>query len=116
MSKRGVAIGRLSYSNGVQCLLPANGDFRSVWEKHCQNSSLLQQYSECMKELAVEHWGGNNLKRIEWCKDICVEYFYKGSKEKCLSKDCRRVLLNLDQHQNCNCQREAEILQLRLNR
>lgn len=94
----------------------ANGDFHSVWQEHCCNLSLLQQYSQSMKELAVEHWAGNNLRRIEWCKDICVEYFYHGGYEKCLRKDCRRVFFNLDQHQDCGCQTDAEDLQLRLSR
>ena len=61
-----------------------------------------------MKELAVEHWQGNNLRRIEWCRDVCVEYFYHGGYEKCLRKDCKRILFNLDQHQNCGCQTEAD--------
>lgn len=94
----------------------AHGDFQSVWREHCEDKTLLKQYAEAMKELAVQHWDGNNLKRIEWCRQICSEYFMEGGYQKCLRKDCRRVLLNLDQHQNCRCPQEAEKLESTLAR
>ncbi|XP_028397987.1 S-adenosylmethionine sensor upstream of mTORC1-like [Dendronephthya gigantea] len=104
------------HSNLREKVRQANGNFTSVWQEHLTNSSLLEQYSKSMKALAVNHWGENNLRRIEWCKEICLEYFYHGGREKCLQKDCKRVLFNLDKHRNCKCQCEAEELQSSLNR
>lgn len=107
---------QLTCSYWNERLFAANGDFESVWKEHCSNTSLLRKYSTSMKELAVEHWGENNLRRMEWCKNVCVEYFFEGGCEKCLKKDCRRILFNLEQHQDCGCLPEAEDLRLKLNR
>lgn len=69
-----------------------------------------------MKKLAMKCWGENHLQRIKWCRDVCLEYFHYGGWERCLSKDSRRILLNLDKHENCQCKNHAELWQRLLYR
>ena len=94
----------------------ARGDFQTVWREHCKDEALLKQYAEAMKELAVQHWRGNNLRRTEWCREICTEFFHGGGYEKCLRKDCRRILMNLHEHEHCSCANDAEAWEQTLTR
>lgn len=58
-----------------------------AWEKHCNNSDLLNKYAYAMETLSTVHWEKNNCKiyskatsRINWIYDFSNFYFKKGGK------------------------------------
>lgn len=61
-----------------------------MWEAHCSNEGLLSQYADAMHHLAVDHWTKHPETRIEWCRDIAVDYFLHSGLERALQKDARR--------------------------
>lgn len=63
---------------------------KRAWQEHIQAKSLLQNYAQAMKELAVNHWESNEQKlqtnesntskfqqrnRITWTRNFCHDYF-----------------------------------------
>ncbi len=71
-----------------------DGDFDEVWEEHCKNADLLEEYAEAMHHLAIDHWDKNpdTTSRIDWCRRNCLQYFYEGGLEKALEKELKRKL------------------------
>lgn len=55
--------------------------FDAVWQEHCQNDSILQEYASSMKKLATEYWEKNAendekvISRITWVYENCDKYF-----------------------------------------
>lgn len=74
-----------------QQLRKADGDYVSVWKEHCQNHELLSQYAEAMRILATDIWTQRPDTRIDWCYDVCVEYFQRGGLLKLREKEQRRL-------------------------
>lgn len=68
----------------------SNGDHASVWEKHTKNSANLEEYAHAMHCLATQHWGIHPDTRIEWCRQVALEYFNGGGKEHAQQRDLRR--------------------------
>ncbi|XP_061178797.1 S-adenosylmethionine sensor upstream of mTORC1-like isoform X2 [Saccostrea echinata] len=63
----------------------------SIWEEHCQNTEILQDYAAAMQKLATEYWGPQQLERIQWCRKTLLEYFKSGGMKKCIEKDSKRL-------------------------
>jgi hypothetical protein len=61
-----------------------------LWKEHIEKTDLLQDYASAMHDLATQHWGKNDKTRIDWCHDICLEYFYGGLLKSVLEREERR--------------------------
>lgn len=53
---------------------------QQAWSEHCQNERALQEYAQCMKRLATEHWdkkhkGDTKNSRNAWIVNQIKEYF-----------------------------------------
>lgn len=52
-----------------------------AWQRHCNDSAVLQDYATAMRDLAVNYWEVNSLKtqkatsRINWTYQACKWYF-----------------------------------------
>lgn len=53
----------------------------AVWEEHCANKIVLEQYAFAMKDLATKYWDKTHTQslklssRISWTHKFCIEYF-----------------------------------------
>eukprot|EP00794_Sanderia_malayensis_P006090 gene6090-6793_t len=68
-------------------------NFEEVWKSHKSNQENLQNYADAMEELS-KLWTGSHPvtgNRIEWCRNICNEYFKNGGIENVLRKDSKRL-------------------------
>ncbi|GFR66342.1 hypothetical protein ElyMa_001968200 [Elysia marginata] len=70
----------------------SNGDHASVWENHTQNSASLQKYAQAMHCLATQHWAVHPDTRIQWCRQVALEYFTGGGMCQAIEKDFRRKM------------------------
>ena len=55
-----------------------------------KNKDLLSEYADAMHHLAVDHWSKHPETRIDWCRNVCVQYFFYGELQRVLEKDSRR--------------------------
>ncbi|KAK3800711.1 hypothetical protein RRG08_003117 [Elysia crispata] len=69
-----------------------NGDHEVVWERHIQDLASLQDYAEAMYCLATQHWAVHPDTRIQWCRQVAVEYFIGGGIYRALEKDMKRKM------------------------
>ncbi|KAL4227131.1 hypothetical protein ACF0H5_015104 [Mactra antiquata] len=66
-------------------------ELEKIWNDHCQNKPVLSKYADAMHHLAVDHWSKNNQEtRIDWCRDVILEYFKQDGLKKVLEKEKRR--------------------------
>lgn len=67
-------------------------DFDKVWHEHCEDKKCLEEYAKSMLDLATEVWDKDcdGTHRIQWCVDICREYFVREGWRKFHLKDLRR--------------------------
>ncbi|XP_032242095.2 S-adenosylmethionine sensor upstream of mTORC1 [Nematostella vectensis] len=72
--------------------LKENGDFATVWDKHCSDRKALEKYAEAMHSLATLEWTKNSPGgRADWCYQVCMEYFKGGGLKMAIEKQQRRV-------------------------
>ncbi|EDO44365.1 predicted protein [Nematostella vectensis] len=72
--------------------LKENGDFATVWDKHCSDRKALEKYTEAMHSLATLEWTKNSPGgRADWCYQVCMEYFKGGGLKMAIEKQQRRV-------------------------
>ncbi len=66
-----------------------------LWREHLKDHSSLSNYATAMYALATGPWAKHKAQgeggRIEWCVDVCCEYFLGGQLKKLLLKDLRRT-------------------------
>lgn len=84
------------HKNLAQFLKSVHSDLRTsshklganiAWSEHCENSTLLKKYSNCMQKLATTHWkASDKTSRIQWAADLCMEYF-NSTIEKYINRD-----------------------------
>ena len=65
-------------------------DYETVWKQHSQDVESLQKYAEAMHKLATQHWVGAGETRIDWCRQVALDYFLKDGLQLALAKDERR--------------------------
>ncbi|XP_077983939.1 S-adenosylmethionine sensor upstream of mTORC1-like [Glandiceps talaboti] len=85
----------------------AEGNFDKVWHEHCEDEGTLEEYACAMQHLAVQHWAKQPEDRIEWCRQICSEFFMQGGLKKALDKDERTRLFLLKGAQQENCKKSS---------
>ena len=68
------------------------GDADTVWQEHLSDKPGLLEYSDAMRSLATGPWQDQGGNRIDWCVDVCEEYFKRGAMVKLLLKDLRRTV------------------------
>eukprot|EP00730_Choanoeca_flexa_P007651 TRINITY_DN12368_c0_g1_i14.p1 TRINITY_DN12368_c0_g1~~TRINITY_DN12368_c0_g1_i14.p1 ORF type:complete len:398 (+),score=74.56 TRINITY_DN12368_c0_g1_i14:1304-2497(+) len=71
----------------------ADQDGTQTWNRHLTNVAELEQYASAMKSLATHHWHSDEdaNSRLNWCRTIVDEYFFKGGKTAAVAKDKRRL-------------------------
>ena len=67
------------------------GNVDDLWKEHCQDQQGLSAYASAMYHLATEHWSKKAETRIDWCANICLDYFLGGGIERILAKEQRRM-------------------------
>lgn len=72
----------------------AGDDVEVVWSNLLSDKSSLEAYSHAMSTLAKGSWeaqSSNGASRIQWCVQVCGEYFaHEGVLHRLLCKDLRR--------------------------
>lgn len=73
----------------------AGHNVEEVWCKLLADKPSLKTYSRAMRILAVGSWEENGMRkasRIQWCVQVCSEYFEQhGALHTLLLKDLRRI-------------------------
>lgn len=69
-----------------------DGSWEEAWKEHVEDEDTLQHYADAMYGLATGHWSRPDApeSRTQWCRNVCVEYFFNGGLQKALEKDERR--------------------------
>ncbi|XP_064633044.1 S-adenosylmethionine sensor upstream of mTORC1-like [Lineus longissimus] len=71
-------------------------DVNDLWKEHTEKTHILKDYASAMHKLATNHWEKSDGTRIDWCRDMCLEYFYGGLLKTVLEKEKRRALYRTD--------------------
>lgn len=85
-----------------------DSDETTVWQSHCQNTKLLDEYAHTMRQLA-ETWATSNSGqcRIQWCASTIKDYYFKGGKNRALDKDCRKLEYRENDGQSDDCRMQS---------
>ena len=82
----------------------ANGDYKKVWENHCNDKETLEEYASAMRMLAINHWMKQAPEgRVEWCYKAATEFFKGEGLKKLMEKHRRKREFCEDVNECCCC-------------
>lgn len=79
----------------ICCANTGQRDADTVWKEHLGDQTSLDEYATAMHALATGPWAKHKTHgkggRIDWCVEVCDEYFLGGQMRRLILKDVRRL-------------------------
>ncbi|CAH1783908.1 unnamed protein product, partial [Owenia fusiformis] len=91
-------------------------NYSKIWSDHCNDKNTLKKYAEAMHLLATKHWTKSPQTRIDWCRDICKNYFFGEGLQSARDKDARRKQFRINEGctKDYECMNSNPVLSIKL--